>query len=114
MDPLSVKNRARASARPANREQQPHQALLHELRVLGGRVRHPLAGPLALLGLEAERRRQRLQAQQQVVGGEAGGPQPGHDRAPHRRVPDPGQRLQQGRVARPVRSLFEMLENEPE
>src|SRR5574338_1394421 len=40
---------------PAHREQQPYQTLLHQLTVLGGRIRHPLPRPLALLGLEPER-----------------------------------------------------------
>jgi hypothetical protein len=88
--------------------------LLDELRVLGGGVGHPLARPLPLLRLEAERGRQRLETEEQIVGGQAGRAQPRDHRAAHGGVPDPRERLEQRRVARRVRLLPEMLDDRGE
>jgi hypothetical protein len=93
-------------------EEKTHDALLVS-HVLGG-GRHPPARPLPLLRLEAERGRQRLEAEEQIVGGQAGRAQPRDHRAAHRGVPDPRERLEQRRVARRVRLLSEMLDDRGE
>ena len=89
----------------AQSQEQADEALLDELRVLGGGIRHPLAGPVPLLRLKSERGRQGPEAQEQVVGRQARRAQPRDHRAAHGGIPDSGERLDQRRVARRVRAL---------
>jgi len=94
---------------PPERQQQSYQALLDEGRVLGGGIGHPLSRPLAALGLQAEGRRQRFEAQEEIVGGQPLRAQARDDRPAHRRVPHPRQGLEERRVARRLGLLSQVL-----
>src|SRR5262249_36286134 len=69
-------------------EQQANHALLDEQRILCVRITQPLARPVALLLRKAERRRQDLELQQEVVGRQTSGTKPRHDRSADGRIPD--------------------------